>query len=209
MVVPTGDESAVWARAFPARLADDVAVVVAALSAASHGTSAHTIDSPRRPRGIVVDGEVVEIPARQYHGGMDAPDRARLTSTQLGVAACIHSRHHDGRERQAWLPSLLTFDEPCASPFIVQLLGEYVVEIVTEIESTLRSGSTAASTIERLVAFMEENAPFVARTRDRARSYWWKYHTYAYATFADYPAARALDLLAGRVLGVSSEKRRT
>ncbi|WP_253022212.1 hypothetical protein [Aeromicrobium sp. CnD17-E] len=135
---------------------------------------------------------------------MDAPARSRLTSTQVGVAACIHSRHHDGRERQAWLPRLLAFDDPCASPFVVQLLGEYVLEIVTEIESTLRSGSTAARTIERLTAFVDGNAPFMALTRDRARSYWWKYHMYPHATFADYPAARALDLLEDRARGASS-----
>ncbi|MEH3067145.1 MAG: hypothetical protein PGN15_03495 [Aeromicrobium erythreum] len=129
---------------------------------------------------------------------MDAADRSRLTSTQTGVAACIHSRHHDGRERQAWLPTLLAFDDPCASPFIVQLLGEYVVEIVTEIESTLRSMSPEASTMKWLAAFVNENAPFVALTRDRARSYWWEYYAHSHVTFADYPAARTLDLLYGR-----------
>lgn len=204
MTASTREESAVWARAFPTRLADDVAAVVAALPAASHATTAHTTDSARRPRGTMVDGVRVEIPARQYHGAMDVPARSRLTSTQVGVAACIYSRHHDGRERQAWLPMLLAFDDPCASPFIVQLLGGYVLEIVTEIDSTLRSADTAASTIERLAAFVDENAPFMALTLDRARSYWWEYHTYPHATFADYPAARALDLLEDRVRGASS-----
>ncbi len=151
-----------------------------------------------------MDGQSVVIPARQYHGAMDAPARSWLTSTQVGVAACIYSRHHDGRERQAWLPTLLAFDDPCASPFIVQLLGEYVLEIVSEIGSTLRSADTPTSTIERLAAFVDENAPFMALTRDRARSYWWEYHTYPPATFADYPAARALDLLDDRVPGASS-----
>ena len=151
-----------------------------------------------------MDGVGVEIPARQYHEAMDAPARSRLTSTQVGVAACIYSRHHDGRERQAWLPTLLTFDDPCASPFIVQLLGEYVLEIVSEVESTLRSMSPAASIFGRLTAFVQTNAPFVALTRDRARSYWWEYHTYPHATFADYPAARALDFLEDRARGASS-----
>ena len=55
------------------------------------------------------------------------------------MTAAIYSRHPDGRVRQRALGTLLDFDEPWTAPFIMQLLGEYVIQICADIETFTRT----------------------------------------------------------------------
>lgn len=186
-----------WVRAFPPRLMGDVVTVVRSLPAASHSTTTRTIDSERSPRGVAVEGKSLEIPARQYHRRLSRFRCWRMTPTQVGIAACIYSRHHDGYVRQSWLRELFAFDDPCVAPYVIQLVGEYVVEIVAEIESWLESSYPGAPKIQRLMTFAAENPGFVALTESRARSYWHEYYTYPYSAYAGYPASQVLARLSG------------
>jgi hypothetical protein len=55
-------------------------------------------------------------------------------------------RHHDGFGRQRQLKTLLDADEPWTAPFIVQLLGEYVIQICRDIERFARTKLPARPT---------------------------------------------------------------
>lgn len=84
-------------------------------------------------------------------------------------------------------------DCPWAAPFIVQLIGEYVIEIVEVIAS-------AVSTLSELDAarysqFALENPAFMATTRRRATSYWNCYHRSRFPKLCAYPAIAALDAI--------------
>jgi hypothetical protein len=117
-------------RAFPARLAPVVTDLAAALPPARlRPAGSVTVTSSRSWPALVLAAEPVLIPQRVYNPEPASGLTAELGTTQTTIAAGIYSRHHDGRVRQQWLKILLNSDEPWAAPFIVQLLGEYVIEI--------------------------------------------------------------------------------
>ena len=69
------------------------------------------------------------ISYRVYNPAPPASYASGLSRTEQVVTAAIYSRHHDGLVRQRALATLLDFDEPWTAPFIVQLLGEYVIQV--------------------------------------------------------------------------------
>jgi hypothetical protein len=138
---------------------------------------------------LLVGGSFVGIPRRIYSaepspGSADSlPDDARL------VLACFYTRHHDGRVRQRWLPPLLQSTEPWVPPFVIQLLGEYVVQIADLIVQSLPDLDAAAYR-----RFAAANPPFLDLTCRRVVSYWACYYRNRYR-FADYPNFHALNTL--------------
>ena len=77
-----------------------------------------------------------------------------------------------------------------AAPFIIQLLGEYVIELVERAASLIESAPKAG-----YVAFARENPDFLRLTTQRAASYWNVYYRGRIRKRADYPAFPALATL--------------
>lgn len=181
-------------RAFPAHLAPVAAEVAGWLP----GTALRpqgwvTVSQSRAWPGVVVAGDLVLIPHRIYNPEPSARDVAGLGRVEALVAACIYSRHHDGFVRQRWLGALLEASEPWAAPFIVALLGEYVIEICRDIERFTRAPWSPLHA--HLPAFLNENRSFAALTRHRAVSYWSCYYRGLHASQDTYPALAALSAL--------------
>ena len=157
-------EDAVWSRAFPSSMREVVAEVVADLPQRFHPTTGWTIDSTRHPRGIRVAGEPIEIPSRQYLHEI-LPGSANADSgVRAQILGCVYSRHHDGRVRQAWVRSLLTSPSAASAPFVVQMAGEYVAEIVEDIAEYL--GRQGGDWDHVMATFVHENPAFVALVDD-------------------------------------------
>ena len=144
--------------------------------------------------------EVLTIPYRIYN-----PDvrTARSEPPVAGIIrSCYYSRHHDGFVRQRCLRHLLTRTEPWVVPFVVQLIGEYVIEIVEDIHNglDLRPGGEIAARYGRFIA---DNPAFLDLTAQRATSYWNEYHRFRYpalrpapgSRFEIYPGFRLIDSL--------------
>jgi hypothetical protein len=74
------------------------------------------------------------VPKRIYNPEPAEHVLTGLSKMEAVVAAAIYSRHDDGFVRQRQLGTLLGAEEPWTAPFIVQLLGEYVIEICRDIE---------------------------------------------------------------------------
>lgn len=131
------------------------------------------------------------IPQRIYN---PSPPTGLSPSPSLEalLLACVYSRHHNGYVRQAAARGLLECDEPFVAPFLVQLLGEYVVEIVVDIADRIEATDQLPT---GLVEFVRENPDFTELTTARAHSYWSAYHRRRYVDSQDYPALRALSLL--------------
>ncbi|MGO4590085.1 hypothetical protein [Paenarthrobacter sp. 2TAF44] len=149
--------------------------------------------------GIRVEGELVQIPYRIYYGWPEFDRTQGLSPEQLLVLAAWMSRHSDGRIRQAALRQLLEADASWTIPFVVQLCGEYIVEIGSdllhffEITLTERPGLRQA-----YVQFTHDNPAFISLTAQRALSYWnaydrWRFHRDQYPQLA---ALKCLALLA-------------
>ena len=171
------DESLGFPSALRASVRAAVAVVAQDELAPPHG--AFDVD---------VDGETLHIPYRLYY------DPARLRraledarGVDRRIVACLGTRHYDGHVRQACLAQILDRDEPWLLPYIVQLAGEYVIEIVEDVARWI--GTRDASS---LASFARANPAWLATLARRATSYWNCYHRPAFPDRADYPGARVL-----------------
>jgi hypothetical protein len=184
------------ARAFPARLAPVVTSVVQSLPPARFEPSRPvTVSNSRAWAGLAVAGEPVVIPYRIYN---PAPVRVFGSGNRAerAVIAAIYSRHHDGHVRQRALGTLLDCDEPWTAPFVVQLLGEYVIQICADIEMFTRTALPACPAMQAsLSAFLMQNRSFAELTRHRAVSYWSCYYRGLHASRDTYPALTALSRL--------------
>jgi len=113
------------------------------------------------------------------------------------VTAAIYSRHHDGHVRQRALRAL-DCNEPWTAPFVVHLLGEYVIEICADIENFAQRALHGRPAMQAsLSAFLGQNSCFAELTRRRAISYWSCYHRALHPSRVTYPGLIALSMLTG------------
>ena len=172
-------------RDFPSALRDQVDVVAGIMPEPERVIGA-------RAQRVSVQGEDVEIPDRIYSPELSSDVVRSLSEIQRLIAACVYSRHHDGYVRQSSCAAIVASAEPWVVPYIVQLLGEYVVEISTLILERLTAQSSFSAPAYR--QFVDANSAFIELTQQRAISYWDCYYRRDFAR-DDYPAIVALDLL--------------
>ncbi|MFJ2633311.1 hypothetical protein ACIO6U_15395 [Streptomyces sp. NPDC087422] len=169
--------------AFPTRLADDVRTVLAVMPEARH--------APMMPFEVEVEvevevqGETVAIPSRIYNDEPGVGSDGQLSGTQQVILHCLYSRHHDGLVRQRHLERIVASDEPWVVPFVVQLAGEYVLEIIEAIGRGLPGLADPGSVQRRAYGeFIARNAAFFARTERRVVSYWSCYYRWKYQAWS-------------------------
>ena len=153
--------------------------------------NAGELHPPRHAFKVNLDREELRIPYRLYY----SPDllRRRLHDSQGSarlILACLGTRHYDGYVRQECLGVLLESSEAWCTPYLVQLAGEYVVEIADDVAAGIVQRDPAT-----LAAFASENADYLATFARRVRSYWHCYHRQAYPEQAHYPGAKVLAVL--------------
>lgn len=155
-------------------------------------------ESNKRPwPSIKFQGETLAIPDRIYNG-FPSREVESLSPASRAAAGCIYTRHHDGQIRQRALDLVLSHDAAWSAPFVVALLGEYVVEICVDIERFLRSRLDGfPETARGLEQFANSNPTFMELTRTRAVSYWAEYYRLDFLQIETYPALRALDVIEG------------
>ncbi|MEW2314072.1 hypothetical protein [Streptomyces bauhiniae] len=191
---PLSDSGDPLVTAFPVELAEDAQAVLAIMPAPRL--------RPANPFSVVVSGQRVSIPGRLYNDEPLAEAVASLSSRQRQLLHCLYSRHHDGMVRQRHLAEVVGSADPWIVPFVVQLVGEYVVEILVVICDEIRDVATPGSS--RYLAygqFIVDNPAFFARTQRRVVSYWSCYYRSAYSSFRGYPGCTVLDLLRSAASG--------
>ncbi|MCH0568318.1 hypothetical protein I3F60_03425 [Streptomyces sp. MUM 136J] len=182
------DRSAPLTMAFPAELACEAEAVVSVMPASRL--------LPTAPFSVVVEGQQVLIPERLYNDEPPPDAVASLSSRQRQLLHCLYSRHCDGVVRQRHLEKIVGSTDPWAVPFVVQLVGEYVLEILVVICDELRD-LAAPGTCGHLAygQFIVDNPAYFARIQRRVVSYWSCYYRGTYASFRGYPGRALLDLL--------------
>lgn len=140
---------------------------------------------------VSVQGELLSAPGRIYcePGDLHAAIVQSSGDTRL-LALSLGTRHWNGYVREECLRQIVAVDRPWLAPFVVQLLGEYVIEIVEVIAADVHERGP-----ERLAVFAQENPRFMATTRRRATSYWHCYHRSRFPVLQAYPAITALDAI--------------
>lgn len=150
--------------AFPSHCRNEVASLAGALP--KPDLTAHSFSA-------LVDGEEVRIPYRIYLD-VSQIDRAPLNMTQIEILDCLLTRHHDGYVREEYLKKILGRNQSWIPPFVIRLLGEYVIEIL----NLIRDGLDLIDH-DLYRTFLLANPEFFQITKQRVFSYRACY----YATF--------------------------
>ena len=183
-LVCRNDESR-FHSAFPGASPSELTSVLETLPPATHPSSADDIGP------VTVRGASVHISCRIYLPEPAEDAVARLSEKGQAILSCWYTRHHDGRVREKYLRRVLMTDaEPWTVPFVVQLLGEYVRELLD-----LVSAHADALQGEHYRRFSEENPTFVRLTKQRIVSYWSCYQRHNSRRFRDYVGFRLADAL--------------
>lgn len=128
---------------------------------------------------------------RVYINSSVSYDLINLPLSQRKILWCIFTRHHDGFIRQYVLETLLKYPlEYFMMPFIFQLLGEYVQEILQVIECSMHQHN-----LHLFKQFILENPTYFQTLKRRIISYWNEYYRHQYPHFEDYIGAKALNKL--------------
>ena len=188
--MPDSEASTRLKRAFPSSVATDVEEVLSALGPSVYPPAADDIGP------VMLAGESLSIPARVYFREPVDDLVSRLSSEQRHLLSCIYSRHHNGYVREASLRRLIRVDAGWIAPYVVQLIGEYVIEILRVIEANM-------DVLEREIyqSFVAQNPAFLTLTRQRVISYWNEYHRRQTPRFEDYVGHRLLRALRSSVKG--------
>lgn len=139
---------------------------------------------------VSFDDEVLDIPYRVYYASSDVADAVALGGTDGVIAMCLGTRHHDGFLREECVKSLLHASEPWVVPFVVQLLGEYVLEISQSIEASLLQQD-----LQPYVAYLRQNMAHLRTLERRAVSYWDVYYRHRFPGWKDFPACKTIAML--------------
>jgi hypothetical protein len=177
------------ASAFPADCANDVTEALRVFPVED--------DEPTSDEGIELyaSGEHLRIPSRVHFEQPSPAALELLNPVRRLIVAALLTRHHDGHVRERWLGELLPSPVAWAPAFVVPLLGEYVVEILSAVRRGL------PRTAAEYEVFARNNPEFCRKTSARMVNYWALYYRHAYPRFRDYPGyqvAKTLNVWIGQ-----------
>ena len=188
---------------FPSSLRGDVALVAQLIPPPSH-RSAGSIS-------VNVGAEPVEIPYRVFFDEVAASHLSALDDQKREILHCIYSRHHDGFVRQRHIEAVLDSANPWVMPFVVQLIGEYVIEIMEAVRRSLGNLRVDDPRRAPYRGFVLANDSYMELTSQRVASYWNCYYRGRYSDAdrspmakADYPGLQLMELL--RSLGAPDDE---
>lgn len=141
---------------------------------------------------VTVNNEQIKIPYRIY---FDFPSENEINKligkqTQIEILFCIFSRHNDGFIREKCLKEIVASKNTWTTPYVIELLGEYVVEIIYEIKKRLNDIN-----IEYYREYIMINYLYFEKICQRAISYWDCYYRLIYKYRRDYPVFQVIEYI--------------
>lgn len=130
---------------------------------------------------IIVENEKLKIPVRIYFNEPKEQNEKQLTDRQKDILNCLYTRHDNGYVREKRLKKLSEKPEKWKIPFLVQLLGEYIYELLPIIDKKVNN-----DTLEFYREFKTENPKYWQQTESRIASYWNEYYRYKFPKLKDY-----------------------
>jgi|TARA_B110000093_G_C12731035_1_gene310342 hypothetical protein len=109
----------------------------------------------------------LQIPGRIYWEEHKLLEPTNLSELKSCLLSCILTRHHNGYTREKHLKNIITSKLDWTAIFILQLCGEYVIQILDIIYSNLNP-----DLITKLKTQIEKDPKFWELTKSRITSYW-------------------------------------
>lgn len=162
------DEDEMALKAFPISLTNDVIGLM-------NRISIHKVHSTRWSFSVQLDDEQIYIPVRLYWEEHRLMEPSDLSVNQHTILSCLLTRHHNGFVREKHLKNILCSREPWVQPYIVQLIGEYLIEIIQLVHDNFECLNK-----RNLIAFLKRNMEFLRLTGSRITSYWDCYYRKKY-----------------------------
>jgi hypothetical protein len=122
---------------------------------------------------VILNGEPIQFPYRIYLDEPIIEKENSLTVNQKIILNCIFSRHYNGFIRQRRLELQINKDAYFITPFSIQLLGEYVKEILFILDIQITNNN-----LPHYQKFIAENKKYWKQTESRMISYWNAYYRY-------------------------------
>lgn len=145
--------------AFPSSVRGDAASVLSRLPENPHFVGCFSVN---------IERGILQLPNRVYH------DLAQVRVSSFGVRgiqnellSCLLTRHADGFARQEHLKHIIGLTHSWIPAYVMKLTGEYVIEILNDIESNLSRLDKSL-----YLTFIRDNPQFLAVTEQRIVSYW-------------------------------------
>ncbi|WP_343566501.1 hypothetical protein [Sphingobacterium sp.] len=132
---------------------------------------------------VVWLGQAQQFPYRIYA----TTTKNKLEALTSFEELSLMTRHQDGYIREIAIVKLMRLFPLESIPYLVQLLGEYVLEIHFAIIAQITPQQRFW-----VNNFFTENAMFEKTIRSRIASYWNCYYRFNYLKLNDYPAFRLL-----------------
>lgn len=137
---------------------------------------------------VSLGNELIFIPYRHYLEKIyNNHQEFFLSDRQNTIISCFLTRHHNGLIRESSLKKIIRCHDNWVVPFVMQLLGEYVIEILDVIYKNLDNLNMSIYT-----DFIKNNPQFYKLTKDRVISYWSCYYRWVYKYRKDYVGFKIL-----------------
>jgi len=148
---------------------------------------------------VKINDEKCQIPYRIYFN--EPLNDNKLSPIQNDILNCIYTRHHNGRVRQIALENLRERNSYWITPFRVQLLGEYVYEIIETLSNQMDN-----TVIDNCKRFLAENPIIAKRTKARIISYYGIYYRWQHPKFKEYLGKTIFDQIDQKYIGLDQEE---
>jgi len=135
---------------------------------------------------VNLDYEKLEIPYRIYWN-VGNTSLVKLKGVELLIFSCLMTRHHDGKIREKYLINLFDCPNDFTSPFIIQLIGEYVIEILNLIYANISMLNS-----NNIRSFILNNDKYYKTIKSRVISYWDCYYRSEYPLKESYVGNKIL-----------------
>ena len=115
---------------------------------------------------VLVGAEVLTLPCR-IHNDPAFIHIDSLTTLQKELVDCLLTRHSSGYIREQHLQRIILSRNIWVAPFVIKLVGEYVIEILQVVQRNLQN-------LDKSIygSFLRANPEFFATTERRVISYW-------------------------------------
>ena len=155
-----------YKKAFPTSLSDEVNFILK-----NSSVNESVAGYPVTTFPIVLNDEIIEIPVRHGLQEIEPSFFLSLTETQQNIIDCFYTRHCDGFKREQHLKRIIQINQAWVVPYVMQLVGEYVIEILNVIYENM-----SLLNLEMYKEFIQKNPEFYELTQARVTSYWNEYY---------------------------------